>query len=327
MILLPPKTRKVRTTSTKMSIRDFHEKKNRVLIIRDGGGVGDILMLRMMLDDFKRIMPEAEITVATIPAYFAIVKDHPCVHSAINSREVDENKFLLSYNVTSICVRYESKIAPKSDMHRSDIWAAHCGVKLESHNMHLKVDEDKQLYAVKMFAGLGINKRPIVAFSPLSSSPSKNLDLGQINAVIEGVRASGCEIFIANYKEVGGVDCPTASGLDLEHWMACISQSDYVISVDTGTFHAANGFNKPTVGIFGWADGKVYGKYHDKMMLVQKHRDEIEGWCGPCYNWQVCPKTSQPSKPCMSELTGHDIVEAFRELVRRYPQEYTPQPS
>jgi ADP-heptose:LPS heptosyltransferase len=94
----------------------------------------------------------------------------------------------------------------------------------------------------------------------------------------------------------------------------CVHQSDYVISVDTGTFHAANGFNKPTVGIFSWADGKIYGKYHQKLVLVQRHREERE-WCGPCFNWTQCPKCSEPRKPCITDITGKEICDKFKELL------------
>lgn len=311
---MTPKLRKIRTIRSDMPIRDFYNKRNKVLIIRDGGGVGDILMLRMMLDDFKKIMPDAEIVIATVPNYFSVIRDHPAVSAVVNSRELDENQYLISYNVTSACIRYESQIAPLSDMHRSDIWAAHCGVQLTNHHMHLTVSEENKLFAVKFFSFLGLKTRPIVAFSPFSSMPSKDLDLTQINEVITGIKELGYEIFVLNKNPITGVNCPVAHSISLEQWLACVHQSDYVISVDTGTFHAANGFNKPTVGIFSWADGKIYGKYHQKLVLVQRHREERE-WCGPCFNWTQCPKCSEPRKPCITDITGKEICDKFKELL------------
>jgi ADP-heptose:LPS heptosyltransferase len=316
-----PKMRKVRTTKSDMSIREFYEKRNKILLIRDGGGVGDILMVRMMLDDFKRLMPDSEIVVATVPSYYVMIEDHPAVSKVVNSRELDENQYLISYNVTSACIRYESKIAPRADLHRSDIWAAHCGVELTSHNMHLSVTTELKQFAVKLFASLGMQKRPIVIFSPVSSMLSKDLGVNQINDVVDGVKALGCEICILNKKPIEGVKCAQATGMNLQQWLACVNQSDYVITVDTGTFHAANGFQKPTVAIYGWADGKVYGQYHEKLELVQRHRDQIEGWCGPCFNWNNCPKCPDANKrkPCMTEITGSEICDALKRLMAKYP--------
>lgn len=316
-----PKMRQVRTISQNMPIREFYNKRNKVLLIRDGGGIGDILMLRMMIEDFKDLMPDAEIIIATVPSYFNMVSSHPHVSNVVNSRELDENQYIVSYNVTSSCIRYETKIAPRADLHRSDIWAAHCGVRLTKHNMHLKVSKEMKEFGVKFFAHIGLTKRPIIAFSPTSSMLSKDLGLKQINDVVEGVRALGCDIFILCKKPIAGVKCPMATGINLDQWLACVDQADYVISVDTGTFHAANGLNKPTVAIYGWADGKVYGQYHEKMILVQKHRDDIPGWCGPCFNWTHCPKcpSTEYQKPCMSEITGKEICEAVEKLMKQYP--------
>jgi ADP-heptose:LPS heptosyltransferase len=177
-------------------------------------------------------------------------------------------------------------------------------------------------WAVKYFASIGIKKRPIVLLSPISSMPSKDLDISQINEVISGVRQLGFNILISHKTPIEGVDCPVASGLGMKEWLACIDQANYVISVDTGTFHAANGLNKPTVGIFTWADGKIYGKYHPKSILVQIHRDERE-WCGPCFNWTTCIKCPQTQlrKPCVTEITGKMVCDAFVKLIDKYPKD------
>jgi ADP-heptose:LPS heptosyltransferase len=310
-----------------MPIREFYNKRNKILIVRDGGGVGDILMLRMMIEDFKLLMPEAEIVIATTPNYFTMLEDHPFVSEVVNSRELDENQYIVSYNCTSACIRYETKIAPRSDLHRSDIWAAHCGVKLTKHDMHLKVSQELKQEAVRTFAHIGITKRPIVAFSPVSSMLSKDLGLEQINEVVAGAKKLGCDIYILHKSPIAGAGCPQATGMNLQQWLAAVNQSDYVISVDTGTFHAANGFNKPTVAVFGWADGNVYGKHHKKMELVQRHRDHIPGWCGPCFAWNSCVKCpdNNKRKPCMTEITGKEICDALARLIQQYPAACTPQ--
>lgn len=319
-LLMIPK-RKVKISKNNMSLKEFYNKRNKILITRDGGGIGDILMLRMVLEDFKLLMPDAKITIATTVNYHRILEDHPFLDSVANSREVNENEYMVSYNVTSACVRYETKIAPMADMHRSDIWAAHCGVKLTQHNMHLKIPRNLKEYGVKLFAHFGIEKRPIVAFSPISSTPSKDLDLLQINEIVNGIKNMGFEIFVLHKETISGVNCPVISGIPPIHWLAIIDQSDYVISVDTGTFHAANGLNKPTVAIFSWADGFVYSKYHEKCEVVQRHRKNGNWDCGPCYNWQncsKCPSHHMLRKPCITEITGSEVLEAFKRIVAKF---------
>lgn len=316
--MLVPKKRNVRIKTSDMSLKDFYQKRNKVLIIRDTGGIGDILMLRMMVEDFKLLMPEAEITVATLINYHHLLKDHPFIDKIANSREINENDYIISYNITSACIRYESKIAPRSDLHRSDIWAAHCGMILTKHNMHLTVTPEMKEYALNLIN----STKPAVAFCPISTMPSKDLDEKQIADVVKGVQEMGYNVFIIHHKDLPNLPCQQIRGSSLLQWLALVDEMDYVITVDTGHFHAAQGLDKPTVGIFTWADGKVYGKYHPKMILVQKHRDDTPGWsCGPCYNYRACSQCplTEVRKPCVTEISGKEICEAFTKLRQLYP--------
>ena len=100
-----------------------------------------------------------------------------------------------------------------------------------------------------------------------------------------------------------------------------IAASDCVISVDSASFHIAGGLKKPLLGIFTFANGKTYGKYYD-FVLVQKHFEDGNWDCGPCYNYRSCPKTSCDLKPCLTELTCDQISIGIEELLRRLPVKY-----
>jgi ADP-heptose:LPS heptosyltransferase len=94
-----------------------------------------------------------------------------------------------------------------------------------------------------------------------------------------------------------------------------MSLADYVISVDTSAFHLAGGLKKPLMGIFTFADGKVYGKYFN-FVLVQKHRDNGNWDCGPCYNFSICPKSPLKVKPCLTELKYDDFMIGIQKLLQ-----------
>jgi len=49
-----------------------------------------------------------------------------------------------------------------------------------------------------------------------------------------------------------------------------------------GVVDLAGGLGKPLCGIFTFADGKIYGKHYD-FVLVQKHRDNGNWNCGSCF--------------------------------------------
>lgn len=306
-----------------LNISEFYEKRNKILIIRGVGGLGDIFMHRMMFEDIKRAMPDCEIHFACPIQYHDALKDHPYIDKLLDSANVDKSEYIISYNTTTICGRYEMKIAPLSDLNRSDIWSLHCGLKLENHNMHINLTEEEKAWGKAKLEEVRDREGPIVLVSPISAMATKNLLDHQLRGLIDHLHLRGCcavglhtHPILAIFKDV-----PCLFKLSIRQWMAILNQADYVVSVDTAAFHCAGGMGKPTTGIFTWADGKVYGKYYD-FVLVQKHREDDPEWtCGPCYNWCNCTKTKEVPKPCLTELTTDMIVRGVDKMFGKWPNE------
>jgi len=313
-------TKKVKVKSNDLSLRDFYNRRNKVLIIRDAGGLGDILMMRMIFEDFKKIMPEANVTFAIPNTYTRAAFWHPYISEVANSKDVDENQFGIAYNLTTACVRYEMKIRPRADRHRAEIWTAYCGIKLTNPDMHITIPTlIKKCAKQKFHEKIRERGRGYVGLAPVSNMVSKDLDAEQIAGILQGIREMGYSPFILHNKPIEKVDCPILAA-PLDQWLALIELADYMITVDTAAFHASNGLGKPTVAVFSWADGKVYTKFHSKCILVQRHRDHTPGWtCGPCYAHPQCPRTNEPRKPCITEVTSKEVLDAFKELVEAYP--------
>jgi hypothetical protein len=97
-----------------LNLRDFYAKRNKILIVRSVGGLGDIFMHRMIFEDFKRIMPDAEIHFACPKIYHDALIDHPFIDKVLDSATVDKSDYIISYNTTTACGRYEMKMAPFS---------------------------------------------------------------------------------------------------------------------------------------------------------------------------------------------------------------------
>lgn len=306
-----------------LRIDDFYRKRNKILIIRAIGGLGDILMHRMMFEDFKLIMPDCELHFACPIQYHDALIDHPYIDQILDSGNVCKNDYIISYNTTTACGRYEMRMAPFSGDHRSDIWAEHCGINLTKHNMHISLHPTEIERGKSLIEEHRDRDGPSVLISPVSAMKGKDLLDHQLKDLIEGLHERGCypfglhkEIIPYFYKN----NIPTISGIDIRTWMGIIRSADYVISVDTSTFHCAGGMGKPLVGVYTFADGKVYGKYYD-FFLVQKHRDDDPCWnCGPCYNWGACPKSKRNPKPCLTELTGEMILKKVDMMFEKWPQ-------
>lgn len=306
-----------------LSVKEFYNKRNKVLIIRGCGGLGDILMHRMMFEDFKRLMPDAEIHFACPRYYHDAVKDHPYIDRVIDIADVNKADYIVSYNTTTACGRYEMKLAPFSGDHRSDIWANHCGVYLTRHEMHIKLTDQEKETGKQILETHRDRSGPIVLVCPVSAMQNKNLLDHQLEGLINGLKDRGlCPIGMHNtpipFFEKSGH--PAILENHMRKWMGVINQADYVVSVDTSAFHCAGGMKKPLVGIFTFADGAVYGRYFD-FFLVQRHRNDDPTWtCGPCYNWGNCPKTQANPKPCLTEITPEMILDRVDKMLARWPK-------
>jgi ADP-heptose:LPS heptosyltransferase len=298
--------------------KEYSKIMNKVLIIRRIGGLGDILMHRMMFEDFKRILPGCHLTFACPKKFHDVVLDHPFLDAVIDSESITINEYAVIYDTTSACARYEIAMAPFSGKNRSDIWANHCGIELKKHKMYIKIDENLLCNVKKQISILNPTQKPTVLFTPISAMLNKNLTSKHIKDIVVELRNRGLFVYsthtglIVEFQEL---NVPILQG-DLKEWMTYVAAADYVVSVDTSVFHLAGGLSKPLTGIFTFTDGKVYGLHYD-FVLVQKHRDNKNWDCGPCYNWTKCPKSNKNLKPCLTELTNNDILIGIDKMLEK----------
>lgn len=293
--------------------------KGATLIIRKVGGLGDILMHRLIFNDVKTTCG-GDLHFACPAKYLAAVSDHPSLDAVIPVEEVDVRHYGKVYDTTSICMQTECALAPESAPHRSDIWAAACKTKLRNHSMCFRITDEELATGRALVERQRRRGRPVVAVSPVSAFIGKDLGEVQANVVIEGARELGLSPFVLHSSPVPTIKADTVVPGGIREWLAVIAASDYVVSVDTACFHAAGGLGRPLVGVFAFTDGKVYGKYYN-FVLVQRHRDHTPGWtCGPCYNWTRCSRcpSSQLRKPCIEDITGAEVVGALRRLVQEH---------
>jgi ADP-heptose:LPS heptosyltransferase len=303
---------------TEITLDKLYKDKNKILIYRNIGGLGDILMHRMIFEDFKILDKECHITFACPKKYHLAAIDHPHIDLIIDSKSLDFNNYITWFNTTNICGRYESFHAPFCIKNRADIWAEHCGVSLTKHEMHFNFSDDEIKEAKNIISNLNLNKEKIIIFCPYSAIPSKNLTTEQILEIYNYFKNSNYELIVLHNKEIDYIKklkIKTINNINLRQWMSIINIADYVITVDTAAFHMAGGLKKPMTAVFGWSDGKIYGKYYN-FNLVQKHRDEDKNWtCGPCYLYGNCPFTKNDLKPCIEKINIQSLIDSIEKML------------
>ena len=307
-----------------ISLKDHFLRRNKILIKRRFGGSGDILMQRMMFENFRTQFPHLEFSWAVPYEFIGMAYEHPYVET-LEVNAVDDEKFGIIYDISTACRVYENKYYPPM-IHRSDIWAAHCGIELTTHNMHLTVDKQEIREIASLMKLINSENKPSVLLAVHSTDDEfglcKTLTDEQIINVVKQLRDLDFHVFSLHSSPLPiyeRLNVDQFTNLTSKQWMAVVSLVDYVISVDTSTFHMAGGLKKPLVGIFSFTDGKVYGKYYD-FALVQKHRDNGNWDCGPCFTYCFCPKSKTFPKPCLTELTADEIIQGLLQATQKWPK-------
>jgi ADP-heptose:LPS heptosyltransferase len=301
-----------------LSLGEFADKRNQILIQRNVGGLGDIFMHRMMFEDFKRIMPAAQIHFACPRQYHDALTDHPFIDKILDSATVDRFQYIVSYNTTTACGRYELRMYPFSGLNRSDIWAQYCGVHLTNHNMHIRMTPEELAWGRDKLEQNRDRPGPIVLMTPVSAMDNKNLLYHQTEGTVKGLWERGNCVIGLHYNPLPHftkLHAPCIYKLSLRQWMSVIAAADYVVSVDTAAFHCAGGMGKPLTGIFTFANAETYGRYYKNSELVQGPCPA--GYNG-CYDWGRCPVTKSNPKPCLTNITPLSILSAFDRLVSRF---------
>jgi ADP-heptose:LPS heptosyltransferase len=304
------------------SLKQYAENRNNILFVRQVGGLGDIFMHCMMFEDIKSLSPDIKITWAVPNEYMCVAKMHKFVDEVVDVRLIDLNNYLIHYDTTRACMEYEMSLSPYADKHRSDIWANHCGVYLKNHNLNLELPNQYIEQAENYLHRKNVHNYPVLFLSPVSSTIAKDLNSEHLMAIADFAKQKNIFVIASHTTPLlplRDMGMSLLHGLSIPQWMGFIQAADYVVSVDTSTVHYAGAIGKPTVGVFTYADGKVYGRYNSKFVLVQKHRDDKNWNCGPCYNWGVCPKSDEPVKPCLTEITPKMLISGINKLLEKFP--------
>ena len=311
-------------------LKQFAHTDGKVLVKRSSGGLGDIIIHRMMFQDFKIVAPRARITVALPRQYMSVMQCHPFVDEVVDVEDVNDSDFAYVYDTTDIAGQYEYARLPNVDKHRSDIWAEAAGVRLRHHESFIRISDEEKSMASELFQDDAGDDRPRVAIAPRTASRHKNWDDDKWQAVIDHLDSAGYLVYSFHTQPTTFYNCSNVRGLPIRMWMASVAACDYVITLATSVYCLANALHKPTIAIFGCEDLDVFGKHFPEMIPVQR-RSGVDGWGGqecPCWrNWcSLDPESNrhvngEKQNLCMADIKAAEVIAAFDTLVKGTEEE------
>ncbi|MFH1759994.1 MAG: glycosyltransferase family 9 protein [bacterium] len=278
-------------------------QKMQILVWRNIGGLGDILMQSPIARGLKEKFPEAIVTYAVPKQFTAIPEHNPYVDKV---KEITTPFFNNGYDhciklsEPCPCAVYESVRSPNIDRHRIDLFLEGAGVEPSSKDLIYTVKTDEREWAAKFLKKHGARDCFKVGFQLRSITPLRDWELANFKVLAKLIKKkfSGTKIFIFDadpkmawqQKEVVDI-----CGYSIPEVAAVMQTMDFMICPDSGLAHLAGALKVPILGIFGPTDPKYrLSTYHkaDWIYLSQKF-DCMPCWYGQCHDLS-CLKAITP---------------------------------
>ena len=311
---------------------------NKILIKRSLGGIGDILVHRMIFEDLYNALNKnrkAEIDVAVQPHFIQLLIDHPYISQVLDINRVEESKYLHVVDTTNVAGTYEYwhishdySRKPWISLHRSDIWAEKAiGIQLKHHEGHINFFENEKKEQ-NVWREENIGDSLALGLTTKTAARHKDWSIKNWQKLIEAINNEypNIKIFIFGASKIDLKGAAFVETDTFRKWMYLVALMDFIITPATGLFNLANLLHKPTISIFGNEDLRIFGKYFPESISIQRRRDTNgEKWSHcPCWRSDVCAYGYEDGVPkCLRDIGVTEVMEAFRKLyndnIIKYP--------
>ena len=279
---------------TSLNIRkgkDFTDKGQDpiILVKRQHGGLGDILMTGPALEALKLKYPDKEIHYAIPTEYHNLMRNLPFIDRLIDVHSpINYKRYYLIMDITHCDSRYEcARVSQKKPVQKSrvEIYAEALGVRdlLVSHTPRYNPTPEEIKWAEVFIKSQPIDKnKPIVGIQLESAEEYRNYPRNKFNKLISLLEKDFNILCFGS--EASRIDHPSVidlCGFPIRKWAALMTQCNVFITVDTGPLHVAAALKINTVALFGPIDYKARCKGYETVTALVALMD-----CIPC--WRNC---------------------------------------
>lgn len=322
-------------------------RKPYILVVRQLGGIGDVLMLSCVFRGLKEKYPGHILKCVTSEVYLSgslmdIMTHNPLIDEIITiepwdmtpakTRKVWDNYYagaghleeeLLwtmadhAFDLNTACVDYEwAALNTKEGIEkpRYQVWCDSVGVTPSSYAPIYKVS-DVEFSDARAFAEANWPQdMPVIGIGLTACDKARALSIGKLQELCVGLTSAGLHVITLDPTvRVPGFD--GIIGKRVRDVMALISCMSAVVSADSGVLHMAGALGTPIIGLFGPTDyrmrmGNYRGSATDSRQLIE---------CAPCWYKYPCSKFPGNGKQpfeCLSRIPVDVIVEETLRWVK-----------
>lgn len=295
---------------------------NIILVKRQHGGMGDILMTGPALKALKSKFPNRELHYAIPKLYHEMMSNLPFIDRVLDIHQpINYKRYYMTMDISNPDSRYESArvtAGKRVEKSRVEIYAEALGVRglLTSHLPEYIVTNKEKIWAKTFLASHKLDKKPIVAVQLESAEKYRNYPEDKFTKLFE-LLAKDFNIIMLGGKRKGEYKSVVdARGFSIREMAAVMSLCDVLITVDTGPLHLGAALDLPIVALFGPIDYRVRCKGHKRTIALT-----VEMNCVPC--WRNCNIACKENgsvidySECMKKISPKAIANIAKQKLEK----------
>lgn len=234
-----------------------HKGKTHILVWRDVGGIGDIVMQSAIAKGLKQMYPNSYITYQVPERYLAIPKHNPYVDEV----QIVETPFLddgfdKAVKLSNPCPAavYESVKEPHIVKGRIDLFLETAGIKTEDRSLVYKIQDDERKWAKGFLKKHDALDTVRIGFQVRSAEERRDWEGWKELAELVHRNIKNSKIFIFDHNpRMAWQDKKVINvcGFKIADVVAVIEGLDLIIGSDSGLLHLAGALGTKILGLFG----------------------------------------------------------------------------
>lgn len=270
----------------------------KILIIRESGNIGDLLMLTPAL---YKLSKNKLIDIFIPKSPKEIFYNLKFINKIYSNYPINK-KYDKIINLSNFEYNYEIKNQPNINKSRQELCANLLNVKIENLKPIIQLT-NKEINDINNFLINNKIKNKIFLIAPNSTSRTRNWNLDNWKKIAKFYQKDFNVIIIDEKINWKNNKILFFNNRNIRELFALISISNFLLTTDTGPLHIAGSFNIPTLALFGPTDPKVRCIYKNSYYIKSKVK------CSPCwYNRCFIPF-------CMNSITITEVRKKIDQII------------
>jgi len=321
--------------------RRMRKDQIRVQLLREAGGLGDVVRCTTVARGFKEKYPGCEVWFFVLRGYEEICAACPHIDHVVSvdlaerrgrDRPIDENRWPYlriggpyDFRVDLFCPAYQHEVKTRGAVtkERTEIWCEAAGVRPKLLTPELVLSPQVRGWAEGFLDQSSLRNRKVIICHPFGTSRIRNWPERNWIALTEKLLAAGYGVVHADgckgrIRRFPGV---LFREFSLSKLAALLHRASMVVGGDSGLFHLAGAVGTPALGLFGCTSGEIMRRPYPLAQIIQGPPDfpgKPEKCLYPCYYRRergVSPECRKNGCASLNQVSPEQVFKRIRMMM------------